>query len=87
VALVYDRRGRATTVTNGSAVCAFAYNDANQLLIETNSAGTLAGLWVTNIYDNFRRRASLSARNTSTPLLQHSFGNDGGSRLTCYELF
>ncbi len=69
-------------MTNGSAVCAFAYNDANQLLIETNSAGTLAGLWVTNIYDNFLRRASLSAQNTSTPLLQHSFGYDGGSRLT-----
>ena len=51
--MVYDRRGRATTVTNGAAVCALAYNDANQLLSETNSAGTLVGLWVTNTYDSF----------------------------------
>src|SRR3989442_8270397 len=43
VAMVYDRRGRATTVTNGTAVCALAYTDANQLLSETNSAGVSQG--------------------------------------------
>ena len=66
VAMVYDRRGRASTVTNGSAVCSYAYNDANQLLSETNSAGTLAGFWVTNAYDGYLRRGSVSALTSNT---------------------
>src|SRR5439155_20201217 len=68
VAMVYDRRGRATTVTNGTAVCTFAYNDANELLSETNSAGTLAGLWVTNTYDSYLRRSQVTGKNGSTTL-------------------
>src|SRR6266516_4651044 len=83
VAMVYDRRGRATTVTNGTAVCTLAYTDANQLLNETNSAGTLAGLWVTNIYDNYLRRSSVSALTSSSQLLSsNAYAYDYGSRLT-----
>ena len=83
VATVHDRRGRATTVTNGTAVCVLAYNDANQLLIETNSAGTLSGLWVTNIFDNYLRRTSVSALTSSSQLLSsNAYAFDYASRMT-----
>jgi RHS repeat-associated protein len=82
VTTVYDRRGRATTVTNGTAVCTLAYTDANQLLIETNSAGTLAGLWVTNTYDSYLRRSQITGKNGSTTLNSAAFAYDYASRLT-----
>src|SRR6266516_4604518 len=83
VAMVYDRRRRATAVTNGTAVCTLAHTDANQLLSETNSAGTLAGLWVTNIFDNYLRRTSVSARTSGSQLLSsNAYAFDYASRLT-----
>jgi len=83
VAMGYDRRGRATTVTNGTAVCSLTFNDANQMLSETNSAGTLVGLRVTNIFDNFLRRTSVSALSSTSQLLSsNAYAFDYASRLT-----
>jgi len=77
----HDRQGRRSSVTQGGNTAALAYNDSSQLLSEANSAGTLAGLSVTNGYDGYLRRASLSARNAGTALAHHSFGYDSASRL------
>jgi RHS repeat-associated protein len=79
----YDRRGRQTGVTNGTAVTSLNYNDAGQLLTETNTAGTLAGLWVTNIYDTYLHRTSVSALASSSQLLSsNAYAFDNASRLT-----
>src|SRR6266540_3497584 len=78
----YDRLGRQNAITNGTAGITLAFNDANQLLSESYSGGILGGLSVTNGYDTLLRRTALSALNSSTPLLQHSFAFDSASRLT-----
>ena len=57
------------------------YNTANELLSESFSGGTLAGLSVTNGYDQYLRRTNLAAQYSSTPFLQHSFCYDTASRL------
>jgi YD repeat-containing protein len=77
----YDRRGRLVAITNGSMVTARTLNDAGEILCETNSAGILSGLSVTNGYDALLRRTSLTALNSSTPLLQYSMSFDAASRL------
>ena len=78
----YDRRGRQATITQGtSAISVLAFNDANKLLSESYSGGTLSGLSVTNTFDQFLRRAALAVGNSSSPMLQHSFGYDTASRL------
>ncbi|HWV99158.1 MAG TPA: hypothetical protein VNZ64_05635 [Candidatus Acidoferrum sp.] len=43
LAYAYDRRGRQTTITQGSATTTDAFDNANDLLSETYSGGTLAG--------------------------------------------
>ena len=58
-----------------------AYNDAGQLLSETNSAGTLAGIRLTNGYDQYLRRTNLALLNQSTPLASESCAYDSASRL------
>jgi hypothetical protein len=58
-----------------------AYNTANELLSESFSGGTLAGLSVTNGYDQYLRRTQLAALNSGTPFLQHTFGYTNDSRL------
>jgi hypothetical protein len=55
-------------------------DDANELLSETNSTRLLAGLSVTNGYDNALRRTDLAAQYSSAPLLHYSFGFDSAGR-------
>src|ERR1044071_6617040 len=77
----YDRRGRLSCAAAGpNSTSSLTYNDANQLLSETNSAGTLAGLRVTNCYDQFMRRTNLSALNASTLLTFSTYSYDSASR-------
>jgi hypothetical protein len=45
------------------------------------TGGPLNGLCLTNGYDEFLRRTNLAVLNSTTPLLQHSFGYDPASRL------
>jgi RHS repeat-associated protein len=77
----YDRLGRQTAITNGTAVCSLAYDLAGDLLSESYSGGPLDGLSVTNGYDQYLRRTALAALSSATPLLQQSFGYDNASRL------
>ena len=79
VAYGYDRRGRQTVVTNGTAICTLTYNDASQLLMETNSGGTLNGLALTNAYDALLRRSAMALKTQPSTLVQ--FGYDTASRL------
>ena len=79
----YDRRGRQSTIAFNGMTTTLTFNDANQLLKETNSAGTLGGFWLTNTYDGYLRRASVSALTSTGQLLSsnaHAF--DYASRLT-----
>ncbi len=56
------------------------YNDANQLLTEGYSGGTLGGFTVTGGYDTALRRTSLSLN--SSPAVSLTYGYDYASRLT-----
>ncbi len=78
----YDRRGRLATVTNGTAVCNFTYDDASRLLTETYTAGPLAGLAVTNGYDQFLRRTNLTLVNAQGTVLARTTNSyDSAGRL------
>ncbi|HEV2208262.1 MAG TPA: RHS repeat-associated core domain-containing protein [Verrucomicrobiae bacterium] len=77
----YDRRGRQTTNSVGSAEVILAYDNANNLLSETNVSGTLAGLSVTNGYDQYLRRTQLAVLNGPSPLVQEAYAYDSASRL------
>ena len=81
ITCTYDRLGRQATVLQSGMTATFAYNTDNESLGESFSGGTLDGLSVTNTFDEFARRASLAALNSSTPFLQHAFGYDDASRL------
>src|SRR6266540_6392415 len=76
----YDRRGRQKTLTRGGTTTTLTYNDANQLLTESYSGGTLGGFTFTGVYDTVLRRTSLSV-NTS-PANFRTYGYDYASRLT-----
>jgi RHS repeat-associated protein len=78
----YDRLGRLITVTNGTTVCQWTYNGANELLSETFSSGPLDGLSVTNGYDSLLRRTKLSALSASSQLVSANYGYDAASRLS-----
>jgi RHS repeat-associated protein len=75
----YNRLGRLAAVTNGTAVCAFTYNNVGQLLSEAYSAGPLAGLTVTNGYDNLLRRSAVAVSNIAETVSR--YGYDAASRL------
>jgi RHS repeat-associated protein len=78
----YDRRGRQTGIVTGTNAVVLAYNDATQLLMESNSAGTLAGLAVTNGYDQFLRRTNVVTLSPQLAVLNWtSYGYDTESRL------
>jgi len=82
IAYTYDRRGRQTqVVVGGAATTAFTYNNANHVLSESYTGGDLAGLAVTNGYDQYLRRTALAALSGTTPLLQNAFAYDPASRL------
>jgi RHS repeat-associated protein len=75
----FDRLGRQIAVSNGDTVCAFAYDDASELLSESYSGGLLAGLSVTNGYDPLLRRTAVALASQPSTLVQ--FGFDAASRL------
>ena len=77
-----DRLGRQTRVAVGGVLYATnGYNNANQMLSETYFSGPLAGLSVTNGYDQCLRRTALVALNGATAILNDSFSYDTASRL------
>ena len=73
----YDRQGRtASTVRNGMTD-AMAYNDANELISETFSGGTLAGLAVTNAYDAYLRRTAVALDTQPSTLVNYAYDSAG----------
>jgi RHS repeat-associated protein len=78
----YDRRGRQTTVTQGGNTTTRYYLDAGLSLGESYSGGTLGGLNVTNTFDSFLRRSTVSSRNGTTSLGSSTYGYDQASRLS-----
>ena len=79
----YDRLGRQTQVAVGGVLYATnGYNLANLTVSETYFGGSpLAGLSVTNGYDQYQRRTALAAINGGTALLNDSFSYTDNSRL------
>jgi RHS repeat-associated protein len=75
----FDRLGRQATIACGGMTNTLSYNTANQLLSESFSGGTLAGLAVTNAYDSFLRRTAVALSNQTSTLVQ--YGYDNASRL------
>src|SRR5205085_72484 len=72
-----------TQVTVGAlSTASLIYNDANELLSESYSSGTLNGLAVTNIFDAFLRRTTNGLVSGSTWLTQTRYGYDTASRLS-----
>ncbi len=76
----YDRRGRRSTVYQGTNTTTFVYDDASQLLRESHTAGVLSGLWLTNSYDTYLRRSRLYAN--TAPAFTNLYGYDTASRLS-----
>lgn len=76
----YDRLGRVIQVGTSNQVCQYQYNLAGELLMETNTAGFMAGLAVTNGYDAYMRRTDLTALGSG--VLSHTaYGYTNDSRL------
>jgi len=77
----YDRRGRQSAITQGSATTTRLYDDAGDLLSESYAGGWLNGLIVTNRYDQYLRRTNLSLFNGPTLLTRSTNSYDSASRL------
>ncbi len=77
----YDRRGRRATAVRNSITTTFSYNDVDEMLSESYSGGTLAGLAVTNIFDTLLRRTTNNAWNGATRLAQTIYTYDAASRM------
>ncbi len=77
----YDRQGRLTAITNGSAITLRTYTQAGQFQSETNLSGPLAGLSVSATFDGFLRRTNVSVNSQASALLSFAYGYDGASRL------
>jgi RHS repeat-associated protein len=81
IAYTYDRRGRQITVVQGDITTTLVYNDAGQVLVETNRGGTLDGLAVTNGYDQHLRRTVLAGETPTSEIVRDSMSYDAASRL------
>ena len=78
----FDRRGRQTTITNGTTICSHALDDAGILLSESYSGGPLDGLTITNSLDQLSRRTNLSLLSPLSALLSSTaYSYDAASRL------
>jgi YD repeat-containing protein len=78
----YDRLGRLAEVDWTNCVESLSYNLAGELLKDQFSGGSLAGLAITNGYDQFMRRTNLTTLNSQlTPLNRATYGYDAASRL------
>ena len=80
VSYTYDRLGRQKTATWNGITDTITYNLAGQLLSETFTGGSLAGLSITNGYDQFLRRTNLTALGAGV-LNRTDYGYDAASRL------
>ena len=82
----YDRQGRAVTITQGSggtsSTESLIYDSIGDVLSESYTAGPLAGLSITNVYDNLLRRTSLSLNSQLSTLNSTVYGYDAASRLS-----
>ena len=81
VTTAYDRLGRVASTLRNGITNTMAYNTANQVLSDAYSGGTLAGLSVTNGYDQYLRRTSLWLGNQPSTLQSINDGYDNASRL------
>jgi len=77
----YDRRGRRTSVTQGTNLVNIAYNDVGQVASEANVGGLLNGITVTNVYDSVFRRSSLQVLTNGVSIQSISYTYDNGLRL------
>ena len=78
----YDRLGRQTTTTWNSITNTLTYNLANELLSESFTGGIMDGLTVTNSFDAYLRRSSLSALSGSQTLATANYAYTSDSRLS-----
>jgi RHS repeat-associated protein len=79
VTYTYDRLGRRTTIVDGAGTHVLGYALDGRVLLETNTAGILAGLAITNGYDVLNRRFALGLVSDANTLV--NYGYDGASRL------
>jgi RHS repeat-associated protein len=77
----HDRRGRTTTIKQGTNATTRLYDDAGNLLSENYTAGILAGMALTNRFDALLRRTTNGLLNGSTWLAQTRYTYDAASRL------
>jgi YD repeat-containing protein len=78
----YDRRGRATQVTDGIGTQTMDYNDPGQLTDYNYTSGLLNGITVTSGYDDKFRRNSLGVQvPVQGSVYSVSYGYDAASRL------
>jgi RHS repeat-associated protein len=77
----YDRRGRQTTVTMAGTTTSRTFDDANNLLTESYSGGSLGGVSITNGFDQYLRRTSLALLNQQSTLSAINYAYDNASRL------
>jgi len=79
----YDRRGRRTSITNGTDVTTLMLNEAGLVVSESYAGGPLSGLAVTNIYDSLLRRITNGVvDSTGAWLVKSTNGFDSASRLS-----
>jgi RHS repeat-associated protein len=81
ITYTYDRLGRQTNIVQNGMTTTRIYDSANNLLSESYSGGPLAGLAVTNIYDQYLRRTNLSAGYQQSELSSINYAYDNASRL------
>ncbi len=79
VTYAYDRLGRRTNIVDGAGTHILSYELDGRLLVETNTAGILASLAVTNGYDALNRRFALGLVSDANTVV--NYGYDGASRL------
>jgi len=77
----YDRLARLAQQNTANYQMHSTYNLAGELLAESYSSGPLAGLTITNRYDQYLRRTNLAALGANISLFQQTFGYDAASRL------
>jgi hypothetical protein len=73
----FSRAGLPRQIVKGSGYGTLRYATPNRLVDIEYTQRLLAGTTVTNHFDSLGHRDSLSALNTTNPLLQHSFSYVG----------
>ena len=82
VTYAYDRQGRRTGITNGTAITTLTLQDSGLLIKEYNSSGSLSGYGVKYVYDSLLRRVTNGVVNSSDFFVTFSTnGYDIASRL------